>query len=379
MSQKRVFYAVEQVGIAIDGSTSFNALHGVQSIGMTTNFNLQQIFEFGQISLYENVELIPDVQITATKVLDGYPLMYHRATQTAISPTLVGRSNEKCLWSLAIFPDTNQSANGSAVTQVTCSGLFVSALSYKYDLDNAFTEDMTMVGNNKVWANDPKYAAAPSINFAGAFTTNADAPIAAGQHASRRQDMIFLPSVTGLDTNGMIADPDCTILPPEIFGISNSGTNDVQSDGNFGAHLISISLSTDLGREAINELGRRGPYHRFAKFPTAVTTEVQVTTTSGDMVSATESGIYTTGTGCGSQLGNLKYRTIRVATCDGTRVYAGIKNKLLSSNYSSDTGGNNVAVTYTFQNFNDLTVLHSGDPNTSGTTWWAARTTYLVN
>ena len=74
MANNRIFYAVQQVGFRPDGAadaTNFTALHGVQSVGMTTNFNLSQVFELGQISIYENIEDIPDVEVSLTKVLDS--------------------------------------------------------------------------------------------------------------------------------------------------------------------------------------------------------------------------------------------------------------------------------------------------------------------
>jgi hypothetical protein len=82
-------------------------------------------------------------------------------------------------------------------------------------------------------------------------------------------------------------------------------------------------VSTDLNRETIDELGRKGPYHRTVGFPVEVTCEIEVTSSSGDLVSATEDGIYTTGTACGDDLGNLLDNTIRIATCEGTRIYLG--------------------------------------------------------
>ena len=67
MANNRIFYAVQQVGLKPDGgyyhADAFRALHGVQSVGMTTNFNLSQVFELGQISIYENIEDIPDVEV----------------------------------------------------------------------------------------------------------------------------------------------------------------------------------------------------------------------------------------------------------------------------------------------------------------------------
>ncbi len=213
--------------------------------------------------------------------------------------------------------------------------------------------------------------------FDGAFTS-LDSPPGTGG-VNRRENLIttFLPA-NGLDVNGMVADSDTTILPPEVFGISDSGTNEKSNGTDFDAHLTSITVSADLGREAINELGRKAPYFRNAAFPVEVTCEIEVTSTSGDMISATEAGIYSTGTDPCLDGGNLVDRTIRIATCEGTRIYLGVRNKLSSVNYTGgDSGGGNVTVSYTFSTFSDFTVMHSGDPNTSGAFTWAGRDTYL--
>ena len=51
----RIFYAGQQLGFAQIGSNTFTAAHGVQSVGLNTTFNLEEVFELGQISLYENI------------------------------------------------------------------------------------------------------------------------------------------------------------------------------------------------------------------------------------------------------------------------------------------------------------------------------------
>ena len=62
MPNNRIFYASQGVAISapdpgttstkgIASATSF--MHGVQSVGITTNFNLEQAFELGQIQIYE--------------------------------------------------------------------------------------------------------------------------------------------------------------------------------------------------------------------------------------------------------------------------------------------------------------------------------------
>jgi hypothetical protein len=70
-------------GSTINGDGNVMIAHGLQSIGVTTNFNLEQIFELGQLSLYENFEEIPEIEVTFEKVLDGYSLIYHCGTVDA--------------------------------------------------------------------------------------------------------------------------------------------------------------------------------------------------------------------------------------------------------------------------------------------------------
>ena len=86
MSNKRVFWAIFAAGLAGDGETTFTEIHGLQSVGINTSFNLEQVFEIGQIAIYENVEDLPEIEVTLEKVLDGYPLIYHLATPNAVSP-----------------------------------------------------------------------------------------------------------------------------------------------------------------------------------------------------------------------------------------------------------------------------------------------------
>ena len=56
----RVFYAWQGVAIQNAGKNlqvvPTEMIHGLQSVGVTTNFNLEQAFELGQIEIYENIE-----------------------------------------------------------------------------------------------------------------------------------------------------------------------------------------------------------------------------------------------------------------------------------------------------------------------------------
>ena len=68
MANNRIFYACQAVGLKPMGNPTgdYKVAHGVQSVGITTNFNLEQAFELGQIQIYENIEGLPDVEVTQT-------------------------------------------------------------------------------------------------------------------------------------------------------------------------------------------------------------------------------------------------------------------------------------------------------------------------
>jgi hypothetical protein len=375
---KRIYYAIQQAGLKALNSDSYTAIHGVQNVGMTTNFNLSQVFELGIQSIYYNVEEIPDVQVTLSKVLDGYPLMYHLATKgtATTDPSLAGRANTKTFFGMSIFSDSLSSAVGTPPSIVECSGMFVSSVSYSFPKDGNFTEDVTLVGNDKIWLGDVAIvntadaARRDALSFNGdaTFADNDDAPLAT-TGVQRRQNLIF----------GTGSAADVSVFPLEVYGITSSGTNELDADGDYGVHINSVTVSVDLGRESITELGRRGPYHRTVTFPVQVTCEVEVTSISGDMISATEAGILNTTGGNCTDGGNLTEGTIRLATCEGTRIFLGDKNMLQSVNYGGgNAGGGNATVTYSFVTYNDFTVVHSGDPHASGSAWWTARSTYLT-
>lgn len=342
----RIFYACQAVGIGTVGTNVYTPVRGLQTVGMTTTFNLERVFQIGMLALYENVESIPDVEVTLEKVLDGNPLIYHLATVGSPSATLAGRSAIKSMLALSIFNDTQDAASGTPVSQVVLSGISVSALNYAFTTDAPFSESVTLIGNDKVWTTSAPFS------FSGAFLNTETPPGAGG--VNFRHDMLFTPTTTAVDANGHIADSNCTILPGGtngIPGVTSSGTN-----GSLSAHVQSITVSTDLGREATFELGRRAPYYRFVSFPIDVTCDIEVLSTEGDLVSATEAGFVSAGV-------NLADKSIRIATAEGTRINLGTKNKLSNVSYGGgDAGGGNVTVTYSYVNGNDCVVTHTGDP-----------------
>lgn len=359
MANNRIYYAIQQV--TLGPSSNSTVVHGLQSVGITTNFNLEQVFELGQLALYQNVENIPEIEVTLNKVLDGYPLLYCLATElgtdintnlVAEGPDLAGRQNARVDVKLGIFADTKTSAKGTSFDAVSCAGMYVSSVSYTFPVDGNFTEDVTLVGNDKIWG----------VNVSGQFQNNDDEPLAV-EGVNRRQHLQL---------------PACR-FPTQIPGIGSNGINDLIGGGSgHEVHFQNVTVSTDLGREAIFELGTFKAYHRYVTFPVEVTSEFEVLATTGDGINATEEGYYTTGdveatagnaSGCDPRY-NLLDQTIYLETCEGTKIHLGGKNKLSSVNYTGgDTGGGNVTVSYSFQNFNDFIVAHSGAP-VGGTGSW---------
>jgi hypothetical protein len=357
MANKRLHYGIMQVGFAPDGSTTFVEAHGVQSCGITTTFNLQQVFEMGQLEIYDNIENIPDIEVTMEKVLDGYCPLYLLATRGATASDIAGRSVAKSSVAMSLFPDTGSSANGTPNAQVTMSGMVISSVQYQFPVDGNFTESVTLVGNDKVWRTS-------AFTFSGAFTTNADTPAssAGSGGVNQRQHFLFKPSASAqtgtLDTNGQLVDGNVSVLPRNLPGISSSGINNKVGD-EFLCKVQSVSVSTDFGREDLLNLGAKTPYFRFVTFPVEVTCEIEVLSLSGDMVSATNAGVFAGGT-------NLQNQTIRVATKEGLRLNLGTKNKLQSvSMNGGDTGGGNQSMTFSYSTFNSLDVKHWADVTTA--------------
>jgi hypothetical protein len=387
-NNSRIFYACQAVAMeSLNGSLAVSApsntlakhsagiqiLHGVQSVGINTTFNLEQVFELGQIHIYENIEGVPDIEVTLEKVLDGYPLMYHVASTAvredsgagtnAAKAALVARAKPRCNVILGIFPDTvsnvgDTSENG---VEVLMSGMYVSSIGYTIPVDGNATESLTLTGNHKQWnTSSPKLSAVAKQLGSGIGGLYYDTPLSAQPNSfrggvQRRENVSLFRS----------------ILPQSINGVkqNTSPGNAWSTSTSVGVplvHLQNINISCDLNREAVQELGRKAPYTRYANFPVEVTCEIEAISSSGDFVQALEEGIKT-GAGFGineeNYGNNTKNETIRIALYDGTVIDLGNKNRLSSINYTGgDAGGGNATVTYSYSTYNALNVLHPADP-----------------
>lgn len=323
MVQNRLYFAIKNIGFAVHGTTTYVPAHGVQSCGINTNFNLEQVFEFGQLTIYQNYESIPNIEVTIEKSLDGYPLIYHLATSGAPSNTIAGRSNQRCMFVMSTFDDNKDAASGSAVSTVLCSGMYVNGITYTLPVQGFCTEQVTLVGNDKRWL--------ASSLWAGT-SNNADAPLAAV--GVQRRQHVSMPN---------------SRWPIEIPGISSSGTNDFGTNS-FNAHIQNVTISANLGRTELFELGLRAPYFRYVNFPLEITTAIELTSQNGDQVNALADPSGVNGS-------NLNDQRIYAQLTDGTIIDAGTRNKLQSITFGGgDAGGGNDTCTYNYSNFNYLTV-----------------------
>lgn len=340
MANKRVYYAIQQVRIAPDGTASGSytdayTIHGLQQVGINTKFNLEQVFEIGQLAIYENIENVPDVEITLEKVLDGTALMYHLATPTATSATLAGRSTIKSQVLLSIFSDTKDSASGAAITETECSGMFPSQLTYTFPVQGNATESVTMVGNNKTWRT-------PSV-ASGSFPGNNDTPPGSGG-VQRREDILFGSGAS------------YCVLPPSVEGVTDIGGGsgyNILVSGAYGAAIQSIKVSASLGRDNLEELGHKAPYFRYVNFPVQVKTDIEAYCKNGDQVIALE------------EADNIVDETIIIKMREGLTINCGSHNKLDSVSFGGGNAGGrggNATCTYSYTTFNDMTVTHPEDP-----------------
>lgn len=344
MANFRVFYPLHYIAVGPYCTGSGLPVHGLQSLQTTTSFNLEQVFELGQLDIYENIENLPSVEITATKVLDGYPLLYHLATRGANSSSLLNRSNQRADVIFSVFSDSQDNASGTPVRQAYCSGVYLNSLSYTLPVQGNCTENVTLVGNDKVWiSSGTVWGGKTGFAFTGHFNGN-DSPASGTQ---RRQNVKMGNSAAG----GSIWPS----IIPGVTVVAGSGYN-VQSAGQYGAHIQDVSISVNLGREDLFELGNRKPYYKYAKFPTAVDCTINITaggTNPSDSINADSNSV-----------ANISNEPIVIKLDDGTIFHLGAKNKLQSVTYSGgDTGGGVATISYAFQNFNYLTIVSPADPD----------------
>lgn len=324
MANVRTFYACQKVSFGTASGSADNTptegyktLNGIQSVGITTNFNLDPVYQLGRLAPGDLFEDIPDVEISATKQLDGTTTIYEQMMGATSVKTLAEVSDKRSAVLLQIYPQTFSSATGTPIAVCKMLPAYLSSVTYNFPADGAFTEEVSIVSNTKQWA-----AATP---------VNTDPPDASLTGVARRQmfdiaNSIFPTGAAGTNGGAFISGS----LPADF-------------------KLQSVSVSVDLGREEIFQLGERLPFTRYINFPVEVNTEFEVISAKGDQVGAEESSL-----ACSNPKA-LADRTIKLKLCDGMILDLGTKNKLNSVSQSGgDAGGDNVTFTFSYVNYSEL-------------------------
>jgi len=321
MANNRIFYACQAAAIKqrpydSSGGTwltsgtdaKVHQCEGLQSVGINTNFNLEQIFELGQLEIYENVEGIPEVEITMEKALDGKRLLYHCCSTAGEKVTQT--TQDRADVSIAIYADSgNADSRDAPLSEVRATGMYVSNISYTFPIDGNATESITFVGNAKEWSGSTGAVTNPS-----GTKTGVGAPHTGG--VQRREDF---------DLSG-------STIPAEVTAAGK---------------LQSVTVSSDFSREDILELGSKTPYYRAAAFPIEVSCEFEVVATDGDKITVAEA------------TDNISDKSIIIksSSTSATTLNLGTKNKLTSISYGGgDAGGGNATITFSYVNYNDLLV-----------------------
>lgn len=364
MPNNRIYYASQTAQLRpqnSDGTSLFPYWYqplGLQSVGMNTTFNLQQAFQLGTVELYDNVENIPNVEVTMSKVIDNTAPLYLMCmggvsgVDAAKNQDLGTLVNNRVNFRLGIYEDTKQYVSAGATSYVVCSGMYLSRFNYTIPIDGNATEEVTLVGNHKKW-NDS--------SIGGSFTSST----------------IYSPStvvgaITPTKTSGILTRQYVNIinsvLPTGSGGIKMpNSVGDSQTSYTSLPHFQNITISADLGREVINEIGKFSPYCRYTTFPIEVTSEFEVVSANGDYIDANDFYLQDF---CGTNRTNLKKHTIKIqintsnsaSSCGNGMIFdLGDKNTLTSVNHTGgDTGGGNVTTTYSFRNFNNFKINASG-------------------
>jgi len=289
---------------------------GIQTVSIGTTFNLEDKFTLGQLDAYENVEGIPEVEVTIENCLDGTKPLWLMVTDPDFTDLKGSTADYKVDIAVNVYPDVQSSAIGTADSVVVSSGAFISAWSLDMPTDGNFIESVTLVSNDKTWGGEE---GTPSGYFPTSDSYDAEV---IGSGVLRSENFVRSTSTLPADV-------------PTDDKISN------------------INVSVDITREDIFELGFKTPSTRVVTFPVTVTTTIETITSEGDKVNA-----------IGDGRKNLVNRSIVIKTDSGLTVDLGTKNKLSSVTFEGfDAGGGNATCSFEYTNSNSLTISHDAFPD----------------
>ena len=336
MASNRVYYAVQRATLTrcdVNGATSISGDDGqiaqsypavassmIQSVGISTTLDYEQIFELGRLQIFQNVEGIPSIEVTVERALAindcqpaidaTYPqgTMWHLAGN---STTAAGAQRFNLDMQTAADEGTLSSEGF-----VQCTGLYMSNYTLNFNLEGASTESATFVGNSIAWA------------------SGTIAPVASLSSSAAIQSYTAAP-----DTNSGVIDR----------ATFTGGTISLDK-------LQSLTFSVSMDREDLLQLGNKTPYFKAAVFPVETTLEIErLANKDTGGVDISESKL---NSGCDVGVGltagdHLKAgnRTFKFGSMDWT-----------GSSYSGgDAGGGNATISFNYQGFNFLSISTNSD------------------
>jgi hypothetical protein len=308
MANQRTFYACQAVALTPQIASPSNPdvftpaaqrfVHGVQSIGFNSTFNIENIFELGQLELYDTNLASAEVEVTIEKVLDG------RKTSWGIicngETTLAVVAKNRVDLDFVVYSDTGNAGVGTAQLSIKCTGMYVNNVTYSFPVEGNLTESVTLIGNHKQWST-------------GALTVPTSV-------------------INGTDTATVLKRKDVSVTAPG------------------GDKKQNVSLSLNLNREPVYQLGQFAPYARFATYPVEVTAEVEelLISSGQDTFSEEQDEV------------PVEDQAISV-TAGGLTVSLGNKCFLSSSSQSGgDASGGNATLTNSYTTYNTFTVTDNG-------------------
>lgn len=336
---KRIFYASHAVAFqATDASGyagSFITLQGGQSVSLNTDYGLEKIFQLGRLAAYDQPSINPEVEVTVSKALDGYPTIFRLATVPtnggnntgSLQTSIVGGSSAKTGIIIGVGSDTAAVVSDmyDEYTAVKMTGMYFENITYTFPTDGVFTEEITFRGNHKAAHNNDAFIDGPLNAFPRA---------GAGKgHILARQNM------------KISTDPTITQLPPPVSGRC----------------INNITISAAVTREAMYCLGNYQPFHRYVNFPLEITTTFDTTANGIGQDSSLMFDVSNVGE-CAGVDANRAQCPILLSLCDasGNIVYKfdlGSGCQLSGHTYSGgDVGGGSVTETFTYLSYNELTV-----------------------
>lgn len=284
---QRIFYACQAV--ALNGAT----VAGAQSVGITTSFDLEPVFQLGQVKPVDILTVTPNVEITVSRALTSQNL-------TMWSGDFISNVGAADKTLCITIGDDASPLLTAGTASIYCTGAGISGVTYTFPVDGIFTEEVTFVAQHK-------QIGGCSAVVAGADTTS--------KAKTRQHYQSGAPSL-----------------------VTNAG------------NLTNITISTSIGRENLFRLGQWQSYHNYANLPAEVTVEFEVSATSLDGIAIGAVASCSSPTG-----GAFDEQNIVLNICGKT--FTMEKCKLSNVTYGGgDTGGGNSTINFTYTTYNNLTV-----------------------